>query len=327
MKPNVKVSILCTTYNQEAYIAEALDSFLNQKTSFNYEILVNDDASTDSTPLILKKYETAHPDKIRVFYQEKNLFSQGININKAVLFPESKGDYIALCEGDDFWTSDHKLQKQFDYMVEHPEIKFCVHASINVSENGKKKISTNRPYAKDQIVPKSDLLSKVHCFATNSYFIKKETYYSYSESEIFPLKAHGDHKMSVYFSLVSPVYYFEEPMSAYRVLAKGSINESILLSKNREQVENNLMNNRIELLETANRFSNYQYDQLFREGKKEIEYFFYRQFPSHYYKITKRYKAEFKQESLRFRISSFAQYYLPNCYNALTKLYLLVKRN
>ena len=89
MSNKCKVSIYCTAYNHENYIRDALDGFLAQKTDFPFEVLVTDDASTDGTTAILREYQEKYPGVIRFFHQEKNLFSQGINIYEEVMYPNT----------------------------------------------------------------------------------------------------------------------------------------------------------------------------------------------------------------------------------------------
>jgi glycosyltransferase involved in cell wall biosynthesis len=112
------VSILVVTYNQESYIAQTLDSLLNQRTSFPYEILVGEDHSTDRTRIICKDYATRYPDKIRLFFNESN---KGFIPNYFGLFPYAKGQYLADCGGDDYWLTVDRLQKQVDWLEAHPE--------------------------------------------------------------------------------------------------------------------------------------------------------------------------------------------------------------
>ena len=98
---DIKVSIICCTYNQEKYLSQALEGFLKQKTDFAFEVLVNDDASTDNTAKIIKEYETKYPKIIKGIYHKINEYSQGINVfgNTSKL---AKSKYIAICEGDDY---------------------------------------------------------------------------------------------------------------------------------------------------------------------------------------------------------------------------------
>ena len=127
MNDDVVVSVLCTAYNHEKYIRSALDGFVNQKTNFRYEVLINDDASTDHTAAIIAEYEAKYPDIIKPVYQTENQYSKGVFITKSILFPRSKGKYTAICEGDDYWCDENKLQKQVDFLESHEEYAACVH--------------------------------------------------------------------------------------------------------------------------------------------------------------------------------------------------------
>lgn len=122
------VSVCCITYNHAKFIGQALESFLNQNTSFSYEILVYDDASNDGTRDILKEYELKYPQIIRVFYSSENQYSQGVRLlNLRYNLPRARGKYIATCDGDDFWTDPLKLQKQVDFLDSNPEVVMCFH--------------------------------------------------------------------------------------------------------------------------------------------------------------------------------------------------------
>ena len=110
------VSICCVTYNHENYLRQCLEGFMMQKTNFFYEILVHEDASKDNTAKILREFEAHYPDRFRCVFQTENQFyKQNVLIN--ILFKMARGKYIALCEGDDYWTDPYKLQKQVDFLV------------------------------------------------------------------------------------------------------------------------------------------------------------------------------------------------------------------
>ena len=122
------VSICCITYNHAPYIRECLDGFMMQKTNFPIEIIINDDASTDGTTEIIKEYEARYPDIIKPIYQIENQYSKGVRGMYAnFCFPRAQGKYIALCEGDDYWTDPLKLQKQVDFLEANPEYVMCSH--------------------------------------------------------------------------------------------------------------------------------------------------------------------------------------------------------
>lgn len=132
------VSICCVTYNHDNYISDALDGFLMQKTNFSFEILIHDDASTDNTANIIREYEKKYPDIFKPIYQTENQKSKlGGGMNPTFNFPRAKGKYIAVCDGDDFWTDPLKLQKQVDYMENNAEFSMCCTNYSVVNENGK----------------------------------------------------------------------------------------------------------------------------------------------------------------------------------------------
>jgi glycosyltransferase involved in cell wall biosynthesis len=128
------VSVLMIAHNVEDYIAEALDSVLMQEVSFTYEIVVGEDCSTDRTREILLEYARRHQDRIRLILRDRNI---GMNPNFAATYLECTGKYVALLDGDDFWTSRHKLQKQVDFMEAHPQCTICFHNAMVVYADGR----------------------------------------------------------------------------------------------------------------------------------------------------------------------------------------------
>lgn len=135
---NILVSVCCITYNHEHFIEKTIQGFLEQHTNFDYEILIHDDASTDNTSNIIKKYEKQYPTKIKVIYQKENIFSKDRNPLFEVLIPLVKGKYIALCEGDDYWIEPYKLQKQVDYLESNLDCSLCFTNGYNfIQKNGK----------------------------------------------------------------------------------------------------------------------------------------------------------------------------------------------
>lgn len=136
MNSEVLVSICCITYNHAPYIRQCLDGFVMQKTNFQYEILIHDDASTDGTADIIREYESKYPGLIKPIYQIENQYSKGKNISATYNWPRAIGKYIAQCEGDDYWTDSLKLQKQVDFMEANPEYSMCFH-KVNVISHDK----------------------------------------------------------------------------------------------------------------------------------------------------------------------------------------------
>jgi glycosyltransferase involved in cell wall biosynthesis len=133
------LSIVCPSYNQEAFIAQTLDSFLAQQTTFTFEILINDDASTDGTARIIAEYARRYPQIIRPFYQQVNQYQYGKPCVPG-LFAEARGRYIAYCEADDYWTDPRKLQIQVDFLESHPEYVITYHDAMAFDSHGDKGI-------------------------------------------------------------------------------------------------------------------------------------------------------------------------------------------
>lgn len=213
------VSISCTTYNQEGYIAQALESFLAQQTNFPIEILVHDDASTDGTAAVVREYERNHPHVVRPLYQTENQYSKGVKITP-LNTTRARYKYVALCEGDDYWTDPSKLQRQVDLLEGRPCHSLCIHRAVRVKDSGTF-IDYVRPFKGDRITDTSEVISHVlNAFATNSMVFPTRLLATlppyYFSSPV------GDWPLILYLSTVGPISYIDEPMSAYRVFAKNS---------------------------------------------------------------------------------------------------------
>lgn len=120
----MKVSVLVMTYNHEKFISRALESVAMQETNFEFEILISEDCSTDGTREIVLDFEKAHPNKVRLLLSEQNIHSNEIVVRG---IQAARGQFIALLDGDDYWISPHKLQKQVDFLESHPECSLCFH--------------------------------------------------------------------------------------------------------------------------------------------------------------------------------------------------------
>lgn len=120
------VSISCITFNHARYLRECFDGFLMQQTNFAFEVVVHDDASTDETKAIIEEYTQKHPTVFYPMYQTENQYSKGVRgIMAKFNFPRCRGKYIALCEGDDYWTDPNKLQKQVDFLEANADYSIC----------------------------------------------------------------------------------------------------------------------------------------------------------------------------------------------------------
>lgn len=128
------VSVVVQTYNQEQYIAECLDGILSQQTDFPIEVIVFDDASTDATPQIVRRYAEQYPELIRPVFMTENQWSRGFDAFFTEMLPLLRGKYWAGCDGDDYWTYPHKLQRQADFLESHTDYVMCLHCFRDRSE-------------------------------------------------------------------------------------------------------------------------------------------------------------------------------------------------
>ncbi|EIM06127.1 family 2 glycosyl transferase [Planococcus antarcticus DSM 14505] len=268
MANKIMVSIECTSYNHEDFIAEALDSMLMQRTNFTYEILIHDDASTDRTAKIIKSYEQKYPDIIKPIYQTENQYSKGVLVEEFNL-ERAKGKYLAVCEGDDYWTDPDKLQKQVDYMETHPQCSMCVHAAERVSAVTKKPVSVMRPSHKNKIFSVEEVIEGGgDLFATNSILYSRE---KISEMPDFYLNATvGDYPLVIWGALNGTLCYIDQNMSAYRVDVKGSwtsvqVSDVAKKQKHLQEVA--------EMLDEINAFTNYKYNCVISRTKNRDRFY------------------------------------------------------
>lgn len=128
---NVIVIVWCLTYNQKDYIKNALDGFVMQETTFPFEVIVHDDASTDGTTDIIKEYAENYPDIIKPLIEKDNQWQKGglKHIIEIMNEHHRRGKYLAFCEGDDYWTDSHKLQRQVDFLDSHMDYSMCFHSA------------------------------------------------------------------------------------------------------------------------------------------------------------------------------------------------------
>ncbi|UOX33670.1 glycosyltransferase [Flavobacterium sediminilitoris] len=171
-KNNTILSIVCHSYNHENYISETIESFLNQKTDFPFEIVIHDDASTDRTPLIIKEYQEKYPQIIKAIFQSDNKYSKNINIWAEYTFPKCKGKYIALCEGDDYWSDEYKLQKQVDFLENNSNYVVCWTDYLNFNGTNYRENKFN--FKLDVTTIDFDNLFNPYCTLTLTVVFKKD---------------------------------------------------------------------------------------------------------------------------------------------------------
>lgn len=137
------VSIVCTTYNHERYIDGAIRGFLGQDCSHPFEILIHDDASTDGTQAVIRRWHAQYPNLVKPLLQTENQKSRGVHPFE-LLLARAQGDFVATCEGDDFWIDARKLQRQVDFLIAHPDVSCSAHNYYHFIET----TLTLRPWSK-----------------------------------------------------------------------------------------------------------------------------------------------------------------------------------
>lgn len=209
------VSIVCDVYNHEPYLRDCLEGFVKQVVDFPYEILIHDDCSTDKSVEIIKEYVAKYPHLFKPIYQKENQYSKGVGIWEKYQFPRAQGKYIAMCEGDDYWTDPYKLQKQVDFLESHPEFSLCfsrvkcllvktgqlVNELIVCDMPGQ---SSLKDLAKGNYIHTPSVLLRNNIVVLNK--IKSLGY-------CMP----GDYVNWMLFAETGKIWKFEEPMAVYRV--------------------------------------------------------------------------------------------------------------
>ena len=215
------VSVHCTTYNHEPYIAQALDGFLMQKTNFPFEVIVHDDASTDRTAEIIREYEARFPKIIKPIYETENQYSKHDGSIARIMAAACKGKYIAFCEGDDYWIDENKLQMQVDFLEGNPEYGMCyTQARQFIQKKGAfSKTTLGKPVADFD-----DLLQNGNRIPTLTVMLRKSLHERYRE-EIHPETKGwlmGDYPMWLYVAHESKVKFLDSVTSVYRVLENSA---------------------------------------------------------------------------------------------------------
>ncbi len=259
---NIMVSVICTVYNHEKYLRKCLDGFVMQKTNFKFEVLIHDDASTDSSADIIREYEKKYPDIIKPIYQTENQHSKGIKISSTYLFPVAKGKYLAFCEGDDYWCDENKLQKQFDIMESNPDCSICVHKVAHVSENGMmlNKNNPNFEISKSHFNCReffNELFVNSYLpFQTSSYFIRLSMF-DYENKPCFWENCDvGDVPIILYCISKGNLCYIDKVLSCYRKNSNGSWSNRIFANiEKRIRHEENIKN----MFEEYDDYTNYAY--------------------------------------------------------------------
>lgn len=217
MEDEIKVSVIMLVYNHENYLKQAIESVIEQKVKFNYELLIGEDKSTDNSLQIIREYERKYPKIIKVFARQENY---GAVKNSYDLYIHSKGQYMTHLEGDDYWTDPYRMQKQVDFLEEHTDYIACAHRFRVVDRNGETyydrdfecQFFQGNPYTKD-VFERGLMLSHGNTLLFRNIFLDEKIRTDFWTD--FPNVA-GDYTLTALLILNGKVYCMPEYMSCYR---------------------------------------------------------------------------------------------------------------
>ncbi|MEF6532263.1 glycosyltransferase [Escherichia coli] len=229
----VYISCVCITYNQENYIKDAIDGMLAQITDYRFEIVIHDDKSTDSTRGILLGYKQKYPNLIKLVLQDENQYQKGKKITPLAV-AEAIGEYIALCEGDDYWIDNKKLQKQLSSLYDKTDVGICFTSGYSIYDRE----HTLQNQANYGNINKQFTLSEVlrgggDFMPTPSIMVKRAIIQNLPN--LYFAAPVGDYFLQILSSIKSGALYLHDPTIAYRINAMGSWNS------NRKNINKNLI--------------------------------------------------------------------------------------
>ena len=214
------LSIVIATYNHRAYIARALDSVLNQVTDYSCEILIGDDCSTDGTQDIIHQYESLYPEYFNVYYRKTNMFKQKLG-NMLDLILRTKGKYLIVLEGDDFWTDNSKIQKQIRFLELNQEYIAVAHLCTVVGADSKP-LPEIYPQCRDSEYT-FDHYKRFLLPGQTTTILMRNIYINNKIDTSLIFKRYSPGDRSIAFTLISngKIFCIQEVMSAYRHVTTG----------------------------------------------------------------------------------------------------------
>jgi glycosyltransferase involved in cell wall biosynthesis len=251
----MKATVILLTYEHEKFIAQAIEGVLMQETEFEFELIITEDYSRDRTREIILDYQKRHPEKIRLLLSPHNLYSHEV-FTRAVAV--ARGKYVAMLDGDDYWTSPHKLQKQVDFLDSNPDFAICFHNVLLVYENGCREPALfNSPEQK--IVSTITDLLRSNFMATASVMFRRGLFRDFPPG--YYRLPFGDWPLHVYNAAEGKIGYLSETLGVYRQHGGGhwsNIDSSELWAA------------RFPFYDHVNRYLEYRYDRIIRHHVAQV---------------------------------------------------------
>lgn len=319
------LSIRCFVYNHEPYLRQCLDGFVMQKTNFVFEAIVHDDASTDGSANIIREYAEKYPDIIKPIYETENQYSKHDGslrrIMDSALSPSSK--YLAICEGDDYWTDPYKLQKQIDALEAHPECSICFAKVATVSKEGNpmRGVYPNRNIK--NIFSLSDFmrwefLEGSWVFHTSCFVYRREYLSSYGDAlkTKFAHFPHGDLTIQLHCLEHGLGIFIPDFVSCYRILSGGynsyvDTHVDFAIKENEKKVLG---------LKDYDAATNYKYHKELRNAVLSIELNNDKIGRRFWGFFNKKYFPLYNNKSPKDFIIIFLDYYFPSVLNSLVRI-------
>lgn len=250
---NIEVTVCIITFNQISFIKDCIDSVIKQKTVFPYEILIGDDLSIDGTIEVLKEYEKQYPNQIKLLLNPVNV---GGTRNFANVISCAKGKYIALLEGDDYWTNENKLQIQYDFMENHPNLSTVFHEVKMIDRNNE--LIANLPktdFKKDEYNLKDLII--YDSFMPTCSILFRNNLFKYFPDEFYSSRNMCDWPLNVLNAEIGNIGYIDKSMAVYRSSSSDTAWSSQRLK--------NILESAINVNHIFNKYFNYKYTDLFEK--------------------------------------------------------------
>lgn len=321
----IGVSICCLVYNHEKYLRRCLDGFVEQRTNFKIEVLIHDDASTDHSREIIEEYAEKYPEIFRPLYQKENQTSKGRKVSLEFQYPRIRGKYVAWCEGDDYWTDEMKLQKQYDMLEKNADKVFCTHIVRSISESGELLNDThptnlNIPmHLESEVWIKMLLGDSPYQFHTSSYFARADVLLQHINNypEFMVRAKVGDVPIMMLYATYGGCIYLDQEMSCYRKQSVGSWSQR--MRSNSSMREQTILAS-IDSFKAYDEFTNKEYTHLINNVCLREEFKYLQAKKNYKEMLHRKYRIYFKNMTVKEKIYTLISAKIPFVILVYTRL-------